>query len=346
MQQVLMNSPLVSIIIPNYNRAALIGQTIQSIRAQTYLNWEAIIVDDESSDNSLNIITGYCNADPRIKVIRRNRQPSGAPTCRNIGLEFAKGDYVIFLDSDDLLSYDCLERRMSFVQKHPNKDIYAFPAIRFKGDISNTSTLFYADDKHLGIIGAFILRPQWCVCGSLTNTKYLKSKGIRFEEGLTKWQDWQFHLEILLRGARFLRGYDEPDIYLRQHNDVNRINNLANKVNPQHATILILLKKVYSELISTNQFNDNEKEAFFCRCYELTAFLVNSGNYSLAKECVLFIQKVSANRNKAKILTLSFLVDLISKFPRIPKLKPLIYTLLIKDVDRCKKKMINNVANS
>ena len=91
---------LVSIITPSYNTAKFIGKTIESVQNQTYQNWEMIIVDDCSTDNTDEVVDGYLS-DKRIKYIK-NEKNSGAAVSRNRALREAKGKWITFLDSDDL----------------------------------------------------------------------------------------------------------------------------------------------------------------------------------------------------------------------------------------------------
>ncbi|WP_178984746.1 glycosyltransferase family 2 protein [Winogradskyella helgolandensis] len=97
-------TPLVSIIIPTYNRAHLIGETLDSIITQTYSNWECILVDDGSTDNSRIVLDGYCKKDTRFKYIQRpNERLKGGNAARNYGFENCKGDYIQWFDSDDIM---------------------------------------------------------------------------------------------------------------------------------------------------------------------------------------------------------------------------------------------------
>ncbi len=97
--------PFVSIIIPTYNRAHLIGETLDSVLAQTYTNWECIVVDDGSTDYTEELMEFYCEEDCRFQYHHRPvHKPKGANVCRNYGFELSKGEYVQWLDSDDLLS--------------------------------------------------------------------------------------------------------------------------------------------------------------------------------------------------------------------------------------------------
>ena len=103
---------LISIIIPTYNCGEYLPETIKSLQKQTYANWEAICVDDGSTDNTLQVIKSLQLEDSRLSVYTRTVLPKGGSHCRNIGLQHAKGDYVIFLDGDDLLTPTCLEERL------------------------------------------------------------------------------------------------------------------------------------------------------------------------------------------------------------------------------------------
>lgn len=107
---------LVSIIIPNYNRANLIGETLGSILNQTYTNWECVIVDDGSTDNSIDVINQYVNQDSRFILYKRPLDyPKGANACRNIGMEKSTGDYIIFFDSDDLMMENHVATKLNFM---------------------------------------------------------------------------------------------------------------------------------------------------------------------------------------------------------------------------------------
>jgi glycosyltransferase involved in cell wall biosynthesis len=112
-----MLSSLISIITPNYNCERFIDQTIESILVQTYQHWEMIIVDDCSTDNSYDIALEYANRDSRIKVYRME-QNSGAALCRNKAIELSQGQYLAFLDSDDLWLSEKLERQLTFMQEN------------------------------------------------------------------------------------------------------------------------------------------------------------------------------------------------------------------------------------
>jgi len=108
------NKPLVSIITPMYNSEHVIAETIESVLEQTYSNWELIIVDDLSTDNSVRVVTKYCATDKRIKLFSLEKN-SGAAMARNKGIAEAKGRFIAFLDSDDLWKTIKLEKQIKFM---------------------------------------------------------------------------------------------------------------------------------------------------------------------------------------------------------------------------------------
>ncbi len=108
---------LVSIITPNYNSEKFISHTIKSVINQTYKNWEMIIVDDVSTDNSLNIITSFCKIDSRIQL-HKLPENLGAAIARNKAISLAKGNFIAFLDSDDLWLPQKLELQLNFMLKN------------------------------------------------------------------------------------------------------------------------------------------------------------------------------------------------------------------------------------
>lgn len=112
-----MSNSLVSIITPTYNCGRFIEETIKSVQAQTYADWEMIISDDCSTDNTRDVISPYLESDSRIKYIC-NEKNSGAAITRNNALKVAKGRWIAFLDSDDLWLPEKLERQIRFMEEN------------------------------------------------------------------------------------------------------------------------------------------------------------------------------------------------------------------------------------
>lgn len=107
----------VSVICPSYNSSPYIRGTLESLQAQTFENWEMLIVDDCSTDNSVEIIQEFAKRDDRIKLIKLEKN-SGAAVARNKAIEVAQGRYIAFLDSDDLWLPNKLEKQIEFMQQN------------------------------------------------------------------------------------------------------------------------------------------------------------------------------------------------------------------------------------
>lgn len=134
---------LVSIIIPSFNSELLIRETLDSVLEQTYSQWECIIVDDGSTDDTILILKEYASKDSRFKwFLRPSFKPKGPSSARNYGLEKVNGDFVVFLDSDDLLLETCLENRMAFTKENPNFDFWIFKMVLFEQNRDQDKGMF------------------------------------------------------------------------------------------------------------------------------------------------------------------------------------------------------------
>lgn len=130
---------MVSIIIPVYNREAIVVETLVSIQNQTYLNWECIIVDDGSSDNTFSTVTQFIQEDVRFQIVHRPKGASKGPSsCRNYGFLISKGTYIQFFDSDDIMHPDHLQEK---VDRIGSNDFVVCKLQEFSGSFSEKNSL-------------------------------------------------------------------------------------------------------------------------------------------------------------------------------------------------------------
>ena len=115
------SEPLVSVIVPTYNYARYIGETLESLRSQTFAEWECIVVDDGSTDDTSAIIATHAAKDGRIRYVWQENARQAA--ARNNGIRQAHGKYIQFLDADDLLENEKLERQVNFLERHAEVDV-------------------------------------------------------------------------------------------------------------------------------------------------------------------------------------------------------------------------------
>ena len=209
-----MGGPLVSIIIPTYNRAGLIGKTLESILAQTYENWECIIVDDASTDNTVSVIEAVSLGEPRIKLTVQHDFSRGAPFCRNLGVAKANGEYVIFLDSDDLLAENCLANRVDVMERSEDLDFAVFPTMSFHHEPGDSPYFWNAFSPEDDLERFLRYDSPWHTSGPIWRRRSLKEIG-PWNENAWSWQDWEFHTRALASGLSYVK-VPEPDSYYRR----------------------------------------------------------------------------------------------------------------------------------
>ena len=194
-------TPKVSVITPAYKAARYIGQAIESVQAQTLTDWEMIIVDDASPDETAEVVKRYLD-DPRIKLIRseRNRGNGGA---RNLALEVAQGEWIAVLDADDWFARERLENLWQFAQE--------------KGTLVVADLQLQIDDegKTYGVAFPHHLKPptkptrytpheyiyHHIPMKPFANREHIQQHNIRYPENMPLGEDHIFQAQILLKGA-------------------------------------------------------------------------------------------------------------------------------------------------
>jgi GalNAc5-diNAcBac-PP-undecaprenol beta-1,3-glucosyltransferase len=177
------DNPLVSVVIPTYNRAGLVGEAIESVRQQSYRNLEIIVVDDGSPDNTENVVRSV--PDQRIRYLRHKKN-KGLPAGRNTGIKAAKGEYIAFLDDDDRWREDKLERQISAVN---NYDAVLCTAV------SNGRPLRV--HKRPSISLDDLRRGSFDPSSLLAKSSVLKE--LLFDESLRQGEDWDAFIRIAQR---------------------------------------------------------------------------------------------------------------------------------------------------
>lgn len=115
--------PRFSVVVPAYNAASTLAETLDAILAQTFADWECVVVDDGSTDNTLRIASGYARSDPRIHVVHQDNQ--GTAGAYNAGISSATGEFVVICSADDILLPEHLSRMSAFIDREDGYDIYS-----------------------------------------------------------------------------------------------------------------------------------------------------------------------------------------------------------------------------
>ncbi len=224
-----MNNPLVSIIIPLFNRASLIGETIDSLIKQSYDNIEIIIVDDGSTDNSFDVAYSFIEHNNKIKVVKRPSSiAKGGNSCRNYGFSLATGTYIKWIDSDDLLSPTAIEIQVKNLI-NTNSDVSICRAIKFFQKETNGENFFLNEWGSINAVPSIenfcCYQFIWHTCSSLWNSNFIKKTSL-WDKHLANSQEWLFHLEAIAIGVN-ISTVNEFLCYVRVHN--GSMSNKSNK---------------------------------------------------------------------------------------------------------------------
>jgi GT2 family glycosyltransferase len=208
--------PLVSVIIPAYNYAQFIADTLASVQAQSYQRWECIVVDDGSTDDTDAVVKGFSESDRRIKYVRQdNRGLAGA---RNSGITCSAGEYLQFLDADDLLEEKKLERQVEFLEHHPQVDIVFSDARYFRTD-NEEERLFSQDAANLPwvahlsakgreVLLALVRNNIMVVNAPLLRRSVINDVGL-FDGSVKGIEDWHYWVRCAIAGKHF--HYDDSE---------------------------------------------------------------------------------------------------------------------------------------
>ena len=214
------NNNLISIVIPTYNRAELISETLDSVLAQTYQNWECIIVDDGSSDNTDDVVVEYIKKDKRFKYYHRpDEHLPGGNGARNYGFEICHGKYVSWLDSDDLLTAKYLERHIKNLAN--NKADVSICDMRLFLNNANETKKWLSDDWKDSDYkrfceGYIMFRYGLGIPCFIWRKKLLNGKKL-FDETLKRSQEYEFFCRILLQKKPEISKCSEVLVFYRQH---------------------------------------------------------------------------------------------------------------------------------
>ncbi len=219
---------LVSIIMPTYNRAYCLDNAVGSIQQQTYKNWELIIVDDNSSDNTEVKIQEYQVLDDRI-IYKKLRQNVGASEARNVGMKMATGHYITFLDSDDEYLKFKIEKQINFffTSKLKNLGIVSCGAVDFvKGKEYNRRLPI----KRKNYYKSLLAKRKRIGAGTpflMIKSNLVKQDHIFFDKEMPAMQDWDFVLRVV---KRYNFGFVNDYLVKVNHHDNERVYTSKNAV--------------------------------------------------------------------------------------------------------------------
>ncbi len=279
-----MPKPLVSIIIPTYNRAHLIGETLDSIIAQTYTNWECIVVDDGSTDDTDEVMGDYLVKDGRFKYHKRpDSKPKGANACRNIGLEKAMGEYIVFFDSDDLMTPDHLQVKMDGII---NKQCdYVITRTKFFNKEDNRFEKYYTFDQYPITAHNYVTKNNnWLTLDVCIKSEIAKK--IRFNESLQSSQEYNYYGKLVYHSVNAV--FIDKVVSLRRHHEQS----IRSKLKQQNKKNEAAFKVFWLTYLETRKWAEtNTRKYLLGRTIESLLFKNTTYGFSFAKIQYYFVKE-------------------------------------------------------
>lgn len=264
-----MSLPLVSIIIPVYNRADLISFSLDAVLNQSYTNWECLIIDDGSTDDSVSVIQSYTTKDDRFKLFQQSdKKNKGANYCRNFGIKNANGDYFQFLDSDDYLFPQKIESQVIELLNYSKNTVAICKWDRFKISIEEANFMkiypyyknYESPKNYLNTLGKKWI-PPLCY---LVPRKLVENAG-PWNEDLIINQDAEYFIRILIT-ARNIIYVDKAKVLYRHHTETNVSKETPQKIQAKIDTFTLMekhLEVLYQD--EPNLYIERSKKTYFNR---------------------------------------------------------------------------------
>lgn len=204
-----------AIVIPCWNEEKLLPEMLDCLLKQTFHDWRAFCVDDQSTDSTAEVIKAYKAKDSRIQYVRRDKEPRGGQTCRNIGVELAKGaKYLIFFDADDVVAPYCLEQRVQFMIDHPDLDCGVFPVMAYSEDIHEKEGPVFGVKSFEDDIEAMIgYNVPFDAATNIYRYESLIKSGIKWDDKIKSYQDVDYNIQLVLSGMKYAYATDAKADY-------------------------------------------------------------------------------------------------------------------------------------
>ncbi|MDT3387878.1 MAG: glycosyltransferase [Bacteroidota bacterium] len=243
---------LVSIVIPFYNGKDYVRIMVQSIIQQSYKNWELLMVDDGSSDGAQDYVIDLATEDTRIHYIKRDgvTKVKGACSARNIGLDAAKGEYIIFFDSDDWITPTCVENRVQFMENNKDVDFSVFPYFKYLGRaVVNGDVISGVYTGENDLRNLFIRNLPFTVVSNIYRRDSLLRINARWDENLASIQDADFNLTCILAGLKYKYCLESGfDYYVRMRMNTNSVSKKI--LTPRHLKSHLYYLEKYQRIVA------------------------------------------------------------------------------------------------
>lgn len=280
----------VSVIVPTKDRLSYLKETLASVQAQRHQNWEALVVDDGSTDGTPDFLRSAATTDPRIRPVARaeHRAIGGAQVCRNVGLSQARGTFALFLDSDDLLGPECLSRRLECLHAQPELKFVVGQCQLFNHTANDCAERWADWPAGQDDLDAFVGlgRIPWQTSGPLWRRSFLNAVGPWDEELVHAGHDHEFHVRALCLGAAHTK-IDGVDYYWRRPRPDSLSSQEAFQRRHAAGDMILAFRKMLAVVDSTGRMTPARRLALRREAIRLaTLCRLNQGAFTTARAAI------------------------------------------------------------
>jgi len=225
-------------------------------------------VDDGSDDGTCEEVTRRMAADSRIRYVRRVGERSGANVCRNIGIAESSGEFIVFLDSDDLLAPGCVGRRVELMQRNLDLDFATFQAGIFEHAVGDIRSEFDPQLQGDDLLRFLFFECPWLITGPMWRKASLLRLGL-FDESLPSWQDIDLHVRAITRGFRYLR-FPEVDHHVRWQFEPTKVS-IEQRRSPRHLEAASAILEKFERLVREGPGMNWVRQRALCSLYFFVA---------------------------------------------------------------------------
>lgn len=210
-----LNDITVTVVIPVFNSQETLKETLNSLVGQSFTSWECLLVDDGSSDGSLALIENQIERDGRFRFLSRDpERAKGGSSCRNQGIQHARGRYLVFLDSDDVIRPRCLADRVAAMKASEDHDFLVFQGATFETDPGHPIKFWNVAGPDPDADRIAYLDPPWSITGPIWKTEFLRKHQLEFRP-VVMLQDVYFHLDVMALHPRYEVFFGRCDYLVR-----------------------------------------------------------------------------------------------------------------------------------
>ncbi|OQB43241.1 MAG: putative glycosyltransferase EpsH [Candidatus Latescibacteria bacterium ADurb.Bin168] len=290
---------MVFIVIPVYNRKHYLRDCLLSLSKQTFPDFRVIVVDDGSTDSTLDVLAGYVEKDARFRLFQRpGDRIKGPSACRNYGFEYSQGEFIQFFDSDDLMHPRHLEMKVAVLADTIRFDFVVCQTASFVaknkiiGRPANLRSNTVFEDSFLGKVEFLTSTPMW-------RRRCLADLDHLFDEGLVLGDETEFHARVLFRFRNY--GVVEEPLILRREHNLSTTGRLRGRDERVLLSSLHSRRKIHATVVSNSAMTPRLLDHFRLSAFAHFVRGINAGSAEVAEDAYGFAREVGPQKSGRRV---------------------------------------------